>query len=185
MVSEALKSIEEKMKASLKAFRADLAVIRPGHASPALVEHIRVEYAGVPMPLNQLAGISAPEAGLLVIQPWDKSSLRNIEKAISKSELGLNPSNDGSIIRIAIPPLSEERRQELIKIVHRRTEERRIVIRNLRHEALNELKKMEKEKEISQDEQKRAQDQLQKLTDFYIMEAEKHSKDKEKELLEV
>ena len=185
MVTEALKSIEEKMKASVKAFRADLATIRTGHASPALVEHIRVEYAGVPMPLNQLAGISAPEAGLLVIQPWDKSSLREIEKAISKSELGLNPSNDGNIIRIAIPPLSEERRQELIKIVHRRTEERRIVIRNLRHEAMNELKNLEKDKAISQDEHKRAQDQLQKLTDYFILETEKHSKDKEQELMEV
>jgi ribosome recycling factor len=185
MVNEALKSIEEKMKVSIKAFRSDLATIRTGHASPALVEHIRVEYAGVPMPLNQLAGISAPEAGLLVIQPWDKSSLREIEKAISKSELGLNPTNDGNIIRIAIPPLSEERRQELIKIVHRRTEERRIVIRNLRHEALNEIKKLEKDKAASQDELKRAQDQLQKLTDFNILEAEKLAKAKEQELMEV
>jgi ribosome recycling factor len=185
MVTEALKTIEEKMKTSLKAFRADLATIRTGHASPALVEHIRVEYAGVPMPLNQLAGISAPEAGLLVIQPWDKGSLRDIEKAITKSDLGLNPSNDGNIIRIAIPPLSEERRQELTKIVHHRTEERRIAIRNLRHEALNELKNMEKDKDISQDEHKRAQDQLQKLTDYYILEAEKLSKDKERELLEI
>lgn len=129
MTTEVLRSIEEKMKNTVKAFRAELSTIRTGHASPALVEHIRVEYAGVPMPLNQLAGISAPEAGLLVIQPWDKNSLRDIEKAIQKSELGLNPSNDGNIIRIAIPPLSEERRQELTKIVHRRTEERRILIR--------------------------------------------------------
>jgi ribosome recycling factor len=144
-----------------------------------------VEYAGMPMPLNQLASISAPEAGLLVIQPWDKNSLLDISKAISKSELGFNPSNDGNIIRIAIPPLSEERRQELIKIVHRRTEERRIAIRNLRHETLNELKKMEKDKTASQDEIKRAQDQLQKLTDFHILEAEKHSQAKEKELNEV
>jgi ribosome recycling factor len=185
MVSEALKTIEEKMKTSLKMFRSDLSTIRTGHATPALVEHVRVEYAGVPIPLNQLAGISAPEAGLLVIQPWDKNSLHDIEKAISKSELGLNPSNDGNIIRIAIPPLSEERRQELIKVVHRRTEERRISIRNLRHEALNELKKLEKDKDISQDEYKRAQDQLQKLTDFYILEAEKLSKGKEQELMEV
>jgi ribosome recycling factor len=185
MVSEALKTIEEKMKTSVKVFRADLATIRTGHASPALVEHLRVEYAGVPMPLNQLAGISAPEAGLLVIQPWDKNSLREIEKAISKSELGLNPANDGSIIRIAIPPLSEERRQELIKIVHRRTEERRVAIRNLRHEAMNELKKLERDKAISQDEYKRAQDQLQKLTDYFILEAEKLSEDKGRELMEV
>jgi ribosome recycling factor len=185
MVTEALKSIDEKMKASVKMFRTDLATIRTGHATPALVEHIKVEYAGVPMPLNQLAGISAPEAGLLVIQPWDKNSLHEIEKAISKSELGLNPANDGNIIRIAIPPLSEERRQELIKVVHRRIEERRIVIRNLRHEAMNELKQMEKDKEISQDEQKRAQDQLQKLTDFFISEVDKLGDSKEQELMEV
>jgi ribosome recycling factor len=185
MVNEAIKTIEEKMKNSVKTFRVDLSTIRTGHASPALVEHVRVEYAGVPLPLNQLAGISAPEAGLLVIQPWDKNSLRDIEKAISKSELGLNPSNDGNVIRIVIPPLSEERRQELIKVVHRRTEERRIMIRNLRHEALNEIKKLEKDKAISQDEQKRAQDQIQKLTDFYILEAEKVSQSKEQELMEV
>jgi ribosome recycling factor len=185
MVNEALKSIEEKMKNSIKLFRVDLATIRTGHATPALVEHIRVEYAGTPLPLNQVASASAPAADLLVIQPFDKNCIRDIEKAILISELGLNPTNDGNIIRIAIPPLSEERRQELIKIVHRRTEERRIAIRNLRHEALNELKKMEKEKEVSQDELKRAQEQLQKLTDFHILEAEKLSKGKEQELTEV
>lgn len=185
MVSEILKNIEEKMKTSVKSFHADLATIRTGHASPALIEHVRVEYAGVPMSLNQLASITAPEAGLLVIQPWDKNGIRDIEKAIAKSELGLNPSNDGNVIRIAIPPLSEERRQELIKIVHRRTEERRIIIRNLRHEALNNLKKLESDKAISQDEHKRAEAQLQKLTDFHILEAEKSSQNKEKELMEV
>jgi len=185
MVNETLKSIEDRMKSSLKVFRADLATIRTGRATPALVEHIKVEYAGVPTPLNQLAGISAPEAGLLVIQPWDKSSIHNIEKAILKSELGINPSNDGNIIRIAIPPLSEERRQELIKVVHRRVEERRVAIRSLRHDAMNDLRKMEKDKEISQDEHKRAQDQLQKITDVFMAEIEKSGKDKEQELLEV
>ena len=185
MVNETLKSIEDRMKSSLKVFRADLATIRTGHATPALVEHIKVEYAGVPTPLNQLAGISAPEVGLLVIQPWDKSSIHNIEKAILKSELGINPSNDGNIIRIAIPPLSEERRQELIKVVYRRVEERRVAIRSLRHDAMNELRKMEKDKEISQDEHKRAQDQLQKITDVFMAEIEKFGKDKEQELLEV
>lgn len=185
MVNETLKSMEDKVKALLKVFHADLATIRTGHATPALVEHIKVEYAGVPTPLLQLAGISAPEAGLIVIQPWDKSCINNIEKAILKSELGLNPSSDGNIIRIAIPPLSEERRQELIKVVHRRMEERRVAIRSLRHEAMNELKRMEKDKEISQDEQKRAQEQLQNITDIFIAEIEKLGKDKEQELLEV
>jgi ribosome recycling factor len=185
MVSDVLVTIEQKMKTSAKMFQADLATVRTGHASPALVEHIKVEYAGVPTPLIQLAGISAPEAGLIVIQPWDKESIRNIEKAISKSELGLNPSNDGNIIRISIPPLSEERRQELIKIVRHRLEERRIAIRGIRHEALSELKKMEKDKAISQDELKRAEGQLQKMTDVYMAEIEKIGGAKEKELLAV
>jgi len=185
MVSETLQGIEGKMQASVRIFREDLASIRTGHATPALVEHIKVEYVGVPTPLNQLAGISAPEAGLLVIQPWDKSSIGSIEKAILKSELGLNPANDGNIIRISIPPLSEERRQELIKVVHRRVEERKVTVRNLRHEAMNELKKLEQDKEISQDEHRRAQDQLQKLTDRFISDIEQIGKDKEEELIEV
>jgi ribosome recycling factor len=185
MVNDTLKSMEDRIKASINGFRLDLGTIRTGHASPALVEHIKVEYAGAPMPLIQLAGISAPEAGLIVIQPWDKGSIRAIEKAISKSELGLNPANDGNVIRIPIPPLSEERRQELIKIVHRRAEERRVALRGIRHDAMDELKRLEKEKEISQDEHKRAMDQLQKLTDIHMAEIEKLSQDKEKELLEV
>jgi len=185
MVTEALKTIDEKMKNSIKMFRADLATIRTGHASPSLVEHLKVDYAGVPTPLNQVAGISAPEASLLVIQPWDKSCINDIVKAIQKSELGLNPNSDGTIIRIAIPPLSEERRQELIKVVHRHAEERRIAIRNLRHEALNELKTIEKDKKISQDDLRRAQDQLQKLTDAFILEVDKFSKSKEQELFQI
>jgi ribosome recycling factor len=185
MVNEALKSIEDKMKSSVKMFREDLASIRTGHASPALVEHIKVDYGGSPMALNHVAGISAPEAGLLIIQPWDKNIIGTIEKAILKSDLGLNPSNDGNIIRISIPPLSEERRQELIKIVHKRVEERRVSVRNLRHEALNELKKLEKDKEISQDDYHRAQEQLQKLTDTFISDVEELGSEKEKELMEV
>jgi ribosome recycling factor len=185
MVNEALKTIDEKMKNSIKLFRADLATIRTGHASPSLVEHIKVEYAGVPTPLNQIAGISAPEASLLVIQPWDKGCINDIVKAIQKSELGLNPGSDGNIIRITIPPLSEERRQELIKVVHRHAEERRIAVRSLRHEAVNELKTMEKDREISQDEHKRAQDHLQKLTDAFIVEIDKLAQSKEQQLLEV
>ena len=185
MVNEAFKSIEDKMKNSVKMFREDLATIRTGHASPGLVEHIKVDYAGVPTPLNHIAGISAPEAGLLVIQPWDKNTIGSIQKAILKSDLGLNPTSDGNIIRIGIPPLSEERRQELIKIVHKRIEERKVVVRNLRHEALNELKKLEKDKEISQDEFHNAQEQLQKLTDGHVIDIEEIGKEKEKELMEV
>ena len=185
MVNDVFKTTEDKMKTTARAFHTDLSTIRTGHASPALVEHIKVDYAGVPTPLIQLAGISAPEARLLVIQPWDKSCIHAIEKAILKSELGINPSNDGNIIRLAIPPLSEERRKELIKIVNRKVEERRVSLRTFRHEALNELKKMEKDKTISQDEEKRAQNQVQKITDSFIAEIEKLGKDKERDLLEV
>ncbi len=185
MVNEALQTTDEKMKTSVKVFRTDLASIRTGHATPALVEHVKVDYAGTPMALNQVAGNSAPEPGLLVIQPWDKGIISAIEKAILKTDLGLNPSSDGTIIRIAIPPLSEERRQELIKVVHKRVEERRVTLRSLRHEALNELKKLEKDKEISQDELKRAENQLQQITDLHIAEVEQLGADKETQLLEV
>ena len=185
MVNETFSKTEGKMKGMLKGFKDDLAALRTGRASPALVEHIKVDYAGIPTPLIQLASISAPESRLLIIQPWDKGSIINIEKAILKSELGLNPANDGTIIRIRIPPLSEERREEMIKIVRRRIEERRVAVRNLRRDALTELKRLEKDKEISQDEERRAQDQLQKLTDRYIADVEQTGRDKEKELMEV
>jgi len=184
MVSDALKTIDEKMRASVGGLKKDLATLRTGRATPALIDHIKVDYAGIPTPLNQIAGISVPESNLLVIQPWDKGTIRDIEKAILKSELGLNPSSDGNVIRISIPPLSEERRQELIKVVRKRVEERKIVLRNLRHEVVKELKDMEQNKEISQDEHKRAFDQLQKLTDVFIDEVERIGRDKEVELME-
>ena len=185
MVSHSLWNIEEKMRTGLDLLKRELASIRTGHATPALIEHIKIEYAGVPTPLNQIAGISAPAARLLVIQPWDKSSIHSIEKAILKSDLGLTPSSDGNIIRLNIPPLTEERRRELTKLVRKRVEERRIVIRNLRREAMDELKGLEKNKEISQDELKRALEQLQKLTDSFIADAEQIGQDKEAELMEV
>ncbi len=185
MATDILQGIEEKMQTSTGGLEKELATIRTGHATPALIEHIKVEYIGVPTPLNQIAGISAPEARLLVIQPWDKSSIRNIEKAILKSDLGLNPSSDGNVIRISIPQLSEERRQELIRVVRKRIEERKIAVRNLRHEAMNELKNLEKNKEISQDEHKRALNQLQKLTDLFIADIEEIGRNKEVELTEV
>ena len=185
MVSRTLWNAEEKMRVSIEVLKRELATIRTGRATPALIEHIKVEYAGVPTPLNQIAGISVPEARLLVVQPWDRSSLHSIEKAILKSDLGLHPSSDGNVIRLNIPPLSEERRQELIKVVRKRVEERRIVIRNLRREAMDELKGFERNKDISQDELKRALDQLQKLTDCFIAEAEQIGQDKEVELMEL
>jgi len=173
------------MQMSIEALKRELATIRTGHATPALIEHIKVEYTGALIPLNQIAGISAPEARLLVIQPWDPGSIHSIEKSILKSDLGLNPVNDGTVIRLNIPPLTEERRQELIKVVRRRVEERRIAIRNLRREAMDELKRLEKNKDISQDEHKRSLDQLQKLTDSFIADAEQIGQDKEVELAEV
>ncbi len=185
MASNILTSADKKMKAVSEGLRQELATIRTGRASPALVEHIKVDYAGVPTPLNQIAGISVPEARLLVIQPWDPGTLHSIEQAIQKSDLGLNPINDGRLIRLSIPPLSEERRHDLTKIVHKRLEERRVAVRNLRRDALEELKKAEKNKEISQDESRREQEQLQKMTDMYIGVAEKIAQEKEKELMEV
>ncbi len=185
MISRILRNIEEKMQASVGALKREVATIRTGRATPALIDHIKVDYADVPTPLNQIAGISAPEARLLVIQPWDRSSIQSIEKAILKSDLGLHPANNGSIIRLNIPPLTEERRQELTRVVRRKVEEKRIVIRNLRHEAIGSLKKLEKNKDISQDEHKRALSQLQKLTDSFIANAEQIGRDKELELMEV
>ncbi len=185
MDSRILWDTEEKMQKSIELLRRELASIRTGRATPTLIEHIKVEYAGVPTPLNQLAGISAPGARLLVIQPWDRSSIHSIEKAILKSDLGLTPVNDGNVIRLNIPQLTEERRQELVKIVRKRVEEKKVVIRNLRREAMDELKGLEKNKEISQDEHKRAQTQLQKLTDSFIADTEQIGQDKEAELMEV
>ena len=185
MISQTLQKAEEKMQASVEVLKMDLATIRTGRATPALIEHLKVEYAGVSTTLRQVASISVPEARLIVIQPWDRNNLHSIEKAILKSDLGLHPTNDGNVIRLGIPSLSEERRQELIKVVRRRVEERRIAIRNLRREALDELKKLEKNKDVSQDEHKRAIDQLQKLTDCFIAEAEQIGQDKEVELMEV
>jgi len=185
MIEETLFDTEEKMETSVELLQKDLATIRTGHATPALVEHIKVDYAGVPTPLNHIAGISAPEARLLVIRPWDKTNIRNIEKAILTSDLGLNPSSDGEIIRLNIPELTEERRRELIKIVHHRVEERRIAIRNIRREGLDQLKGLLKDKDISQDEHKRAMDQLQKITDVFIARAEEIGKEKETELMEL
>jgi len=185
MVSQALWNVEERMRPSMEALKRELATIRTGHATPALIEHIKVEYAGVLTPLNQIAGISAPGARLLVIQPWDRGCVNSIEKAILKSDLGLTPTSDGNIIRLNIPPLTEERRQELIRVVRRRVEEGKITIRNLRREAMDELKGLEKNKDISQDELKRALDQLQKLTDSFIADTEQIGRDKEAELIEV
>ncbi len=185
MIEDVLFNAEEKMESSLEVLNHELASIRTGRATSGLVDHIRADYVGVPTPLNQLATISVPETRLIVIQPWDKSCIREIEKAIMKSDIGLTPNNDGNVIRLSIPLLSEERRQELIKLVHRRLEDSRVAIRNIRRDAHNELKKLEKDKEISQDELKRAEGKLQALTDTFIGKVEKGGQDKEAQLKEV
>jgi ribosome recycling factor len=185
MNNEIIANAEIKMKKSIEAIQKELVTIRTGHASPSLIEHLRIEYAGAVLPLIQLASISAPQANLLVVQPWDKASMSSIEKSIQKSELGLNPINDGRIIRITIPSLNEERRQELLKIVHHRIEEGKIALRNVRRDAQEELKNQEKNKEIAQDEHKLLQNQLQKITDLYTVNMEQLGKDKEKEVMAV
>jgi ribosome recycling factor len=183
--NQSIANAEVKMKRSIEAVHKELTTIRTGHASPALIEHLKIDYAGAILPLNQLGTITAPQANQLLIQPWDKNAISAIEKSIQKSELGLNPINDGRLIRITIPSLNEERRKELLKIVHSRIEEGKIAIRNVRRDAQEELKKQEKNKEISQDEHKAFQNQLQKITDAYTLNMEQLGKDKEKEVMAV
>jgi ribosome recycling factor len=185
MIKESLDEARERMEGAMEALRGDLAGIRTGRATPALVQGVKVEYYGVPTPLNQLATISAPEPQLLTIRPFDKSSLGLIEKAILKSELGLTPSNDGRIIRLVIPRLTEERRHELVRVVGRRLEEARVAVRNVRRDVLNDLRFFEKEKEISEDDFHRGKDELQELTDEYIERVGEIGKHKEREILEV
>lgn len=185
MIGDILSNTEGKMQVATNALKRELAAIRTGRATPALIEHLKVDYGGVPTPLKHVASISAPAANLLIIQPWDPSIIQSIEKAILKSNLGLTPGSDGKLIRLKIPPLSEERRLELTRVVRTRVEEGKIVLRNLRRHAADELKQLEKNKEISQDEQKRALNQLQKLTDSFTLSANQVGKDKEAELMEV
>lgn len=185
MIDEVLSDASTRMGKTIEALRKDLASVRTGRATPTLVDNIKVDYYGAPTPLKQMATISAPEARLLVIQPWDNTTIGEIKKAILKSELGLNPSSDGNVIRLAIPPLSEERRRELVKAVHKKAEEGRIALRNIRRDALEMLRDLEKEKEISQDEQKRAQERLQEITDSFIEKAGELAQAKEAELLQV
>lgn len=173
-----------QMRKAVDALRRELASLRTNRASPALVEHIRVDYYGVPTPLNQMATITAPEPRLLIIQPWERTAVGSIEKAILKSDLGLNPINDGSTLRLAIPTLTQERRLELARLVNKRLEEARIELRNIRRDALEELRQMEKAKAISEDERKRSTEQLQKLIDRFTQEANQAGQSKEAELME-
>lgn len=184
-MSGVIKQTEEKMKRSLAALEDEFNTLRTGRASPALFDKIRIEYYGNPTPLNQVATISVPEARLVVIQPWDKSVIGDIEKAIQKSELSVNPSNDGKVIRISIPPLTEERRKEYVKLAKNMAEQSRVSIRNVRRDANDELKKAEKDGELSEDELKRAEDKVQKLTDRYVEDVNAMLEAKETEILEI
>ena len=176
---------ERRMKGAVTALRQDLGSIRAGRASAALLDRIQVEYYGSPVPINQVATISVPEARLMIIQPWDRKMLTDIEKAIQKSDLGINPNNDGQVIRLVIPPMSEERRRDLVKSLHKKLDEHKVAVRNIRRDIHDKLRDREKKKEVSEDELKRSNDKLQKLTDRYIEEMDKVGKAKEQEILEV
>jgi len=185
MLKDFYNEADERMKGAVQALEEDLAGIRTGRASPALVERLHVEYYGNPTPLIQLATISVPEPRQLLIRPFDASSLKAIERAIQASDLGLNPNNDGKIIRLFLPPLTEERRRDLVKVVHSRAEEARIAIRNIRRDSIKDLREYEQEKLISEDDQERGEEELQKITDKFIEEVNSVSGRKEKEILEV
>ena len=185
MVKDVLQDAEHRMDSAIKALEEYLGTIRTGRASPTLVEKLPVEYYGTATPLMQLATIAAPEPRLLTIKPFDPASLKDIERAIQASELGLTPNNDGKMIRLVIPALTEERRKELIKVVHHRVEEARVAVRNVRRDANDDLREFEKEKMISEDDLKRGQDDLQKLTDKHVEKIDEVGKRKEKEISEV
>jgi ribosome recycling factor len=185
VIKDILNDAEHRMRSAIQVLHDDLAAIRTGRASPALVERLPIEYYGTPTPLQQLASISVPEPRTLMIKPFDATTLKAIEKAIQTSDLGLNPNNDGKVIHLNLPPLTEERRRDLAKHVHHRLEESRIAVRNIRRDSHNDMRDFEKEKLISEDDLKRGEEDLQKLTDKYIEEIAQHGKTKEAEIMEV
>ncbi|MHB8572262.1 MAG: ribosome recycling factor [Candidatus Dormibacteria bacterium] len=185
MIAELVKNAEQKMQKCLDVLVHDLSTIRTGRANPSLVDRITIDYHGTPTPLNQMASISAPEARLLVVQPWDRSAMSVIEKTIRDSDLGLNPGNDGQVIRVPIPPLTEDRRRDYVKLVRQRSEEARISIRNVRRGEDKAIKDLEKEREASEDEAKRGLDQVQKATDRFIERVNELERQKEAEVMEV
>ncbi|WP_059053492.1 ribosome recycling factor [Paenibacillus senegalimassiliensis] len=178
------KHAEERMDKAIQALKRELATLRAGRAAPSLLDRVHVDYYGSPTPINQLANINTPDSRTLMIQPWDKSSLSEIERAIQKSDLGLTPANDGSLIRLSIPPLTEERRVELVKLTKKFGEEAKVAIRNIRRDANDDIKKLEKT-DISEDESRRHQEDIQKTTDKFIAEVDKVLAAKEKEIMEV
>lgn len=185
MVKEIYRDVEERMAKAIAALKSDFNSVRAGRANPALLDRLNVEYYGTLTPIKQMANISAPEPRLLVIQAWDKSAVPDIEKAILKSDLGLTPNNDGTVIRLAIPQLTEERRTELVKIVRRKAEEGKVAIRNIRRDANDLIKAMQKSGELSEDEERRSQEEIQKITDRHIKLVDEQLSLKEAEIMEV
>lgn len=185
MSREVIKLAEEKMNKAVDALKRELVTLRAGRANPAILDKIQVEYYGAVTPLNQLASVTVPEARLLVIQPFDKTIINDIDRTIQKSDLGLSPSNDGTVIRIMIPPLTEERRRDLVKLVKKYAEEAKVAIRNIRRDANDDLKKLQKDGEMTEDELRRSTDDVQKLTDKEIVNVDEVALVKEKEIMEV
>ena len=185
MPQSVIKDMEERMNKAITTLKKDLASLRAGRANPAMLDRVVVDYYGTPTPISQLATISVPEPRMLTIQPWDKSALKEIERAIQQSDLGISPSNDGVVIRLVIPPLTEERRKELVKLAGKSGEESKVAIRNIRRDANDEIKKLEKAATISEDESRRHQETVQKITDKFIAEVDKIVKEKEKDIMEV
>lgn len=185
MIKEIEKTMQDKMEKTINVLKHDLSTLKAGRANPSLLDRITVEYYGAATPLNQLANIAAPEPRVLTISPWDVKSIPLIEKAILKSDLGINPSNDGKLIRLVIPQLTEERRKELVKVVKKYGEEAKVAVRNIRRDANDHLKKNKKDGEITEDELKKSEEDIQKTTDKYIKEIDKAMESKEKEIMEV
>ncbi|HEV7665783.1 MAG TPA: ribosome recycling factor [Chloroflexota bacterium] len=184
-LDDIIKGAEHKMTSAIDALGRDLQSIRTGRATPMLLDRVQVDYYGTQTPINGVANISAPDARMVVIQPWDRGMLGVIEKAIQKSDIGINPTNDGSVIRLVLPQLTQDRRKELVKHVHQRAEEARIAVRNCRRDALDHLRKTEKDGGVSQEDERRAQERLQKLTDGFVKKVDEVSRAKETEVLEV
>ena len=185
MAKEIISEAEANMKKTLEIVKKEYASMRAGRATPALLDKVNVNYYDTPTPVSQMANITAPEARLLVIQPWDKSSLPEIEKAIMKSDLGINPASDGTVIRLAIPQLTQERRQELVKVIRKKAEEGRVAVRNVRRDANDALKAKEKKGDISEDDLRRTQDEVQKMTDKFIKDIDQITVNKEQEITQV
>lgn len=180
-----LAACEERMKKGIETFKRELSTIRAGKATTTLLDNIRVDYYGTPTPIKQVANITVPEARLLIVQPWEKTMLQTVAKAIQASDLGLNPQDDGQVLKIPIPPLNEERRRELVKLAHKLSEESRVAVRNARRDAIDQLKKAQKAGELPEDDSRRAVDQAQKLHDTYIAQIDEVLKKKEAEVMEV